>query len=53
MICEEIYESIVKFKFENLLLPIPKNYDLYLTQLYGNYMQLPPEKDRIPKHMVF
>ena len=27
-----------------------KDFDKYLTREYGNYMQMPPEKDRVPKH---
>ncbi|MBR2043692.1 MAG: LicD family protein [Clostridia bacterium] len=28
-----------------------KEYDLYLTQLYGDYMQLPPEEKRVAPHV--
>lgn len=28
-----------------------KGYDSYLTALYGNYMELPPENKRIPTHV--
>ena len=48
-----IYENTVKAKFENLMLPIPSEYDVYLTQMYGNYMELPPEEKRVPKHRSF
>ena len=49
----EIYENLENYKFENLELPIPKEYDFYLTQLYGDYMQLPPLEARKPKHKNF
>ena len=45
-----IYTELERRNFENLQLPIPKNYDCYLTQLYGDYMKLPPQEARIPKH---
>ena len=36
--------------FEGHMFPIPKSYDYILTQIYGNYMQLPPEKERKQTH---
>lgn len=36
--------------FEDTVIRIPVGYDSYLKILYGDYMQLPPEKDRIVKH---
>lgn len=50
---KEIYENLERSQFENLLLPIPKNFDVYLTQMYGNYMELPPVEKRVPKHREF
>lgn len=35
------------YKFENREYTGCANYDLYLTQLYGDYMKLPPEEKRI------
>ena len=32
--------------FEGELFPVPKEYDKYLSQLYGNYQELPPEDKR-------
>lgn len=42
-----VYQTI---SFENKNVSILKMYDKYLTNLYGKYMELPPEKQRIPKH---
>lgn len=36
--------------FENERFPIPCNYELVLTNLYGDYMTLPPEEERSPSH---
>lgn len=33
--------------FESLMLPIPQNADVLLKHQYGDYMQLPPENQRI------
>ena len=43
----------VEKKFENISVPVPKCYDVYLNKLYGNtYMQLPEEEDR-EVHVVY
>lgn len=36
--------------FEGNYYPIPKGYNSILTSIYGNYMELPPEKERISNH---
>ncbi len=36
--------------FEGYSLPVPAKCEAYLTALYGDYMKMPPEKDRHPKH---
>ena len=40
------YEDIVMVDFEGKKYPAPRNWDAYLTGLYGDYMQLPPEDKR-------
>ena len=37
-------------QFEGLQFPIPKDYDYYLTETYGNYMEFPPIEERKPIH---
>ncbi len=43
--------EVVRAPFEDSDFYIPKQYDLLLTKLYGNYMQLPPEDKRTSHHM--
>ena len=45
-----IYENLIFVEFEDLKLPIPQNYNFYLTQMYGDYMKLPPVEKRTPRH---
>lgn len=40
----------VRHKFEDINVNIMKEYNLYLTTAYGNYMQLPPESEQKPPH---
>lgn len=36
------------FNFEGLQVPGFANYDIYLTNLYGDYMKLPPKEKQVP-----
>lgn len=40
------FENRIKFPFEDAVFYVPAGYDTYLRNVYGDYMQLPPEKDR-------
>lgn len=44
---KEWYGNGVRYDFENLKLCGLKEYDKYLTQMYGEYMQLPPESQQV------
>ena len=46
----KVFEDIIKLPFQNLQLNCPKEYDHYLSSLYGNYMELPKKSDRVPEH---
>ena len=51
MMCSEsAFESAIYVPFEYTQIPVPVGYDEMLTRMYGNYMQLPAEKDRMNKH---
>ena len=48
-----IFKDVVYRDFEGMPCPLPVGYDEYLKMAFtGDYMQLPPEKDRVPKHEV-
>lgn len=46
----EWLDETILVPFEGYEFRIPKEYDAILTRLYGDYMKLPPEKDRIAHH---
>jgi len=39
-----------ELQFENLTVKAPKEYDKYLTQIYGDYMKLPPKEKQVAHH---
>lgn len=45
-----IFQSTIQQEFEGREYSIIKNYDKYLSQLYGNYMELPPKEKQISHH---
>lgn len=47
---KELFQDVVKLKYEDLEIDAPKEYHKILTQLYGDYMQLPPEEKRVTNH---
>lgn len=43
----EMFEEYTSVEFEGKTFPVIKDYKKYLEITYGNYMELPPEKDRL------
>ena len=43
-------ENVINGEFEGKFYKIPAGYDEWLRLCYGDYMQLPPESERVPKH---
>ncbi len=52
--CEKIkrtkFEPRIKFKFEDDEFWGPSGYEQYLSNLYGDYMKIPPENRRVSHH---
>ena len=46
----EVFEETIEAEFEGKMYPVPKEYDVILTQLYGDYMQLPPAEKQVNPH---
>lgn len=47
---KEWFATVIKHKFEDIDINLPAGVDQYLTQVFGNYMTLPSEKERHPRH---
>lgn len=44
------FDETIAVPFESTTIEIPAGYDSYLSQLFGDYMELPPEKERVSHH---
>lgn len=44
------FDKTKKVSFEQYEFRVPEEYDAVLRHIYGDYMQLPPEKDRVGHH---
>ena len=47
---KEAWLSPIEVEFEGEMFYSPSNYHEYLSHLYGDYMQLPPEEQRTTRH---
>ena len=45
----EEFDKVVEWPFEDRFFYVLQGYDQVLRRRYGDYMKLPPEKDRVPK----
>ncbi|MDE5990880.1 MAG: LicD family protein, partial [Clostridia bacterium] len=50
MLKSEMYEEYELLDFEYTKFKAPKNWDKWLTQFYGDYMQLPPVEKQVLTH---
>ena len=47
---KEWIRETVDLPFEDTVLMVPKGWDHVLREVYGDYMELPPEEKRVPSH---
>ena len=47
---KQVFEEYILVPFEDAEFMATKEWDTYLTKIYGNYMQLPPEEKRVTHH---
>ena len=43
---KSIYDDLIDYQFEDLTMKGPRNYKRVLSQMYGDYMKIPPEDKR-------
>ena len=47
---KSVMEHFIRMPFENKEFSVINDYDVVLRKMYGDYMKLPPEEQRIPHH---
>lgn len=45
-----VFDGTATLPFEDIKIPVPANYDEYLSTTYGNYMEFPPLEKRQDNH---
>lgn len=49
---KNLFSDIIELNFEDMKVKAPRNYDEYLKQIYGQYMEIPRKEDRVPHHGI-
>ena len=47
---KSVFDNFVELDFEGMKFKAMCGYETYLSNLYGDYMQLPPAEKRVAKH---
>ena len=47
-----LFDASIEVKFENLTIPVPKNYEKYLRLTFGEWRRLPPRDSQKPGHQM-
>lgn len=47
---KKLFDTLVLHAFEDTMIYVFKDYDKYLRNLFGDYMELPPENKRVSHH---
>lgn len=47
---QKAFADTAFLEFEGMMMPVMQGYDEYLKIAFGDYMQLPPESERVPHH---
>lgn len=50
VVSERLFEDFEYKDFEDIKIRVPKGYDEYLKNIYGDYMALPPKEKQKPHH---
>ena len=50
IVSKDLFANVIQWKFEDSYMNVPKGYHEYLASIYGDYMRLPSEENRITHH---
>ena len=50
MVDKKVFKEFIPMKFEKKNYPVPIGYDEYLSEIYGDYMKLPPKEKQVSNH---